>query len=189
MPRFLVAIAGPPGSGKSTLSAALGDALKAKGQTAVVVPMDGYHLDNSVLEARGTRDRKGAPHTFDAAGFVHLVERIKAREPEIAIPVFDRSMDLSRAAAEIVASDTRFIIIEGLYLLLKREPWARLKPLFDYSVFINPPKEEIERRLIGRWKLLGKDATFARHWMTTNDFPNLDIVVQESASADLMVTV
>ena len=115
-PRFMVAIAGPPGSGKTTLSVALCEALKAQNQTAGVVPMDGFHFDDIVLNARGHRARKGAAHTFDASGFEVLLKRIKTRESDIAIPVFDRHMELSRAAADIVPSDTRFVIVEGLYL-------------------------------------------------------------------------
>lgn len=111
--RFLAGIAGPPGSGKSTIAADLVQVLQAQGQTAVVVPMDGYHFDDVVLNARGHRARKGAHYTFDSHGFVHLVRRIKAREPGIAIPVFDRHMELSRAAADVIEESTRFIIVEG----------------------------------------------------------------------------
>jgi pantothenate kinase len=187
-PRFMVAVAGPPGSGKSTLADALCASIKGGGETAVVVPMDGFHLDNAILEPRGHRARKGAPHTFDAAGFVNLITRIKSREPDVYLPVFDRSIDLSRAAADVVTSSTRFIIVEGLYLLLQRDPWSRLKPLFDFSIFLDPGHDELERRLIGRWKALGKDAAFARSWMASNDFPNMETVIAESAAADVIVT-
>jgi pantothenate kinase len=182
-PRYIVAIAGPPGSGKTTIADHLCNHLKAAGETAVVVPMDGYHLDNIVLDARGHRARKGAPHTFDAAGFVSLVKRIRACEPEIAIPVFDRSIDLARAGAEIISADTKFILVEGLYLLLKRDPWAQLHALYDDSIFLEVTLEETERRLINRWEALGKDAAFARNWMAGNDLPNAQTVVEESTKA------
>ncbi|MDP8995995.1 MAG: zeta toxin family protein, partial [Pseudomonadota bacterium] len=75
--RFMIGIAGPPASGKSTLAEQLREAL---GENAVVVPMDGFHFDDAILNARGHRTRKGAPHTYDVAGFEVLLKRIKARE-------------------------------------------------------------------------------------------------------------
>jgi pantothenate kinase len=185
-PRYIVAIAGPPGSGKTTLADHLCQHLQAAGQTAVVVPMDGYHLDNVILDARGHRNRKGAPHTFDAAGFVQLIKRIRACEPDVAIPVFDRALDLSKAGADIIAADTKFILVEGLYLLLKREPWAQLHALYDDSIFLEVSLAETERRLIKRWVDLGKDADFARSWLASNDLPNAQTVISESVEAKQM---
>lgn len=186
-PRFMVAIAGPPGSGKSTLATKLRDALAGLGETAVVVPMDGFHFDDIVLNARGHRPRKGAPFTFDAAGFEILLKRIRAREPEIAIPVFDRTMELSRAAADVIEARARFILIEGNYLLLKQPPWDRLRSLFDLTIFINVPLDELERRLIQRWLDHGFDMAYARNWIASNDIPNIRTVVEESIAADITV--
>jgi pantothenate kinase len=183
--RFMVAVAGPPGSGKSTLAANLVSAMKADGESAVVVPMDGFHFDDIVLNARGHRNRKGAPWTFDVAGLEVLLMRIRAHEPDIAIPVFDRTMELSRNAASIVNGEDKFIIVEGNYLLLDEAPWGRLKPLFDVTVFLDVPLAVIEQRLMGRIKHHGGDEAFALHWMKTNDFPNAEIVVSKSAKADI----
>jgi pantothenate kinase len=183
--RYIIGIAGPPGAGKSTVSAQLHAALKALGETSVVVPMDGYHFDDIVLNARGHRARKGAPHTFDARGFAVLLKRIKACEPDIAIPVFDRTMELSRAAADIVDATTRFILVEGNYLLLKQSPWDQLKPLFDLSIFIDVPKQELEHRLTGRILAHGHDVAYAKHWIASNDMLNVDTVIENSAAADI----
>lgn len=185
--RYIIGLAGAPGSGKSTFADALLKSLLAKGETAVVVPMDGFHFDDIVLNARGHRVRKGAHYTFDAPGFVHLIKRIKSREPDIAIPVFDRSMELSRAAADVIDPKTRFIIVEGLYLLLKREPWNALKPLFDVSVFLSVPKPELERRLTRRILDHGHDETHAKSWIASNDMLNADEVVGNSDLADIVI--
>jgi pantothenate kinase len=185
--RYIIGIAGAPGSGKSTFADALFKALLAKGESAVVVPMDGYHFDDIVLNARGHRARKGAWYTFDAPGFVHLIKRIKSSDPDIAIPVFDRTMELSRAAAEVIDAETRFIIVEGLYLLLKREPWDLLKPLFDISVFVNVAKTELERRLTKRILDHGHDEAYAKNWIASNDMLNADEVIENSAVADLII--
>lgn len=185
--RFMVAVAGPPGAGKSTVSAALQKELTARGESAIVVPMDGFHFDDIVLNARGHRPRKGAPHTFDCAGFEVLLSRIRAMEPDIAIPVFDRNLELSRAAADIVDGTSRIILIEGNYLLLKDPPWDRLKELFDYTIFIRVTEAELERRLLARIQSHGFDLAHARNWFATNDLLNIRTVNANSAEADLTV--
>jgi pantothenate kinase len=181
--RFMVGIAGPPGAGKSTISEALHKALPS----SVVVPMDGFHFDDLILNARGHRPRKGAPHTFDVAGFEILLKRIKAREPDIAIPVFDRTLELSRNAADIVSNDAKFILVEGNYLLLKQKPWDRLEPLFDFTVFIDVPKVELERRLMSRILAHGHDEAYAKNWIASNDMLNIETVLAESAKADVKI--
>ena len=181
--RFITALAGAPGSGKSTLATHV---VAALGDGARVVPMDGFHYDDAVLEARGHRARKGAPHTFDAMGFLHLIRRLRA-EDEVAIPVFDRSMELSRAAADVVTADDRFLVVEGNYLLLNEPPWTDLAPLFDLTVFLEVPVAELDRRLLARWAHYGKTQDAARAWIDGNDMPNIRRVVDGSRKADVVV--
>jgi pantothenate kinase len=185
--RFMVAIAGAPASGKSTLAHELCAALRVAGETAIVVPMDGFHFDDAILNARGHRPRKGAPFTFDVAGFEVLLKRIKVLEAEIAIPVFDRSMELSRAAADIVDDKAKFILVEGNYLLLKQKPWDRLRPLFDFTIYLKVPIEELEARLIQRWLDHGFDMAYAKNWIASNDMLNIQEVINSSAEADLTI--
>ena len=183
----MVAFAAPPGSGKTTIVEQLRANLVAAGESAVVVPMDGFHFDDIILNARGHRARKGAPYTFDALGFEVLLKRIKAKEPDIAIPVFDRTRELSRAAADIISADTKFILVEGNYLLLKDQPWARLKSLFDFSIYMNVPVEELERRLTKRILEHGHDAAYAKMWIASNDMLNINYVIENSVAADLTI--
>ncbi|MDO8881816.1 MAG: nucleoside triphosphate hydrolase [Pseudotabrizicola sp.] len=181
--RFLTALAGPPGAGKSTFADAV---VAAIGPGARVVPMDGFHYDDAVLTARGLRARKGAPETFDVAGFVSLIRRLRD-EAEVAIPVFDRQMELSRAAADVVLPDDRFLLVEGNYLLLNDGPWAALGGAFDLTVWIDVPEAELDRRLMQRWAHHGKTPAQARDWIDGNDMPNIRRTIALSRPADVRI--
>jgi len=183
--RFVVAIAGPPGAGKSTIAEQLAALLPE--HSAIVVPMDGFHYDNAVLERLGLRHRKGAPETFDLRGFMALLRRIRAGEPDIAIPVFDRTVELSRAGAALIGSDAKFIFVEGNYLLLDEDPWKELAGVFDFTIFLDVPRRELERRLLQRWREHGRSEEDGRNWVETNDMPNVDRVLSRRRSADLVV--
>jgi pantothenate kinase len=184
--RLIVAIAGPPGAGKSTLVEALLPLLPEG--SAAIVPMDGFHYDNAILEARGLRPRKGAPESFDFDGLRHLLERLKRGDAEIAVPIFDRVADLSRAGASIIAADTRFILVEGNYLLLDESPWYGLGPLFDHTVWIDVPRQELERRLVQRWldHDHSQEAALAR--ARSNDLPNADRISANRRQADTTIS-
>jgi pantothenate kinase len=181
--RFITALAGPPGAGKSTLAAEL---VAALGAGARAVPMDGFHYDDAVLNARGLRARKGAPDTFDVQGFLHLMRRLQAGG-DVAIPIFDRDLELSRAAADVVTDADRLLVVEGNYLLLDEGDWRDLAPLFDLTVFIDVPEVELERRLLARWAHHGKSPEAARHWIDSNDMPNVRRVTRGSRPADLVI--
>ncbi|PVA07943.1 AAA family ATPase [Thalassorhabdomicrobium marinisediminis] len=169
--RCLVAIAGPPGSGKSTLAEELARRLNAQKCETAIVPQDGFHLDNEVLTARGDLGRKGAPHTFDGAGFVHLVRRLKERV-DVAVPVFDRGRDIAIAGARIIPAGAEVVIVEGNYLLLDDAPWFNLAPLWALSVRLDVPLEDLRARLIQRWLARGFSSAAATRRAVNNDIPN-----------------
>jgi pantothenate kinase len=181
--RFLVALAGPPAAGKSTLAAELVTAL---GQGAKAVPMDGFHYDDAVLIARGARARKGAPDTFDVQGFLHLLRRLR-HEAEVAIPLFDRALEISRAGADIIGPADQILVVEGNYLLFDQAPWPEAAALFDLTVWIDVPMAELERRLLLRWAMYGKTDVEARAWIEGNDLPNIRVVIAGSAPADVVL--
>jgi len=178
--RYIVAIAGPPGAGKSTLAIDLAKKLPS----SEVLQMDGFHYDNAVLDKLGLRSRKGAPETFDYEGFAAILKRIRASEPNIAIPVFDRTIDLARAGAAIIRQGTKIILTEGNYLLLDELPWTGLADYFDLTVFLDVPRPELQRRLIQRWLDLGRTRDQAEYWVTSNDMPNVDRVLKARRKAD-----
>ncbi len=184
--RCIVAVAGPPASGKSTLAEALAQLINTRqGKTiSAVVPMDGFHLDNATLDQRGLRQRKGAPETFDAAGFVALVSRLKTANKAVDIPLFDRTQDAVIPAAQTVSPSQQILLVEGNYLLLDSEPWSQLQGFFDFTIFINPGIDVLEQRLIQRWLNHGYDQASAKQRALSNDIPNARFVLEHSATAN-----
>jgi len=169
--RRLVALAGAPASGKSTVAESLAALLRQAGCRPQVVPMDGFHLDNRVLSARGLLDRKGAPDSFDAAGLAHLCHRL-AREDEVFYPLFDRARDLSIAGAGYVAADCDTVIVEGNYLLFDTENWRGLAENWDVAIRLDVPTLELRRRLVNRWLNHGHTAQQALARAEDNDLKN-----------------
>ena len=190
--RFILGIAGPPASGKSTLAAALRDALDAApgegAGIAAIAALDGFHYDDRVLHARGHRLRKGAPFTFDAEGFEAMLERLATPSREtVAVPVFDRDLELSRAAAALVEPHHRVVIAEGNYLLLDDERWRGVRARIDFTVFLDVPAEELRRRLVRRWHAHGYGPAEAREKTEANDLVNARLVARSSVKPDLRI--
>ncbi|WP_380053896.1 nucleoside/nucleotide kinase family protein [Falsihalocynthiibacter sp. SS001] len=174
--RKIIALAGPPASGKSTLAERLVEKFNTGAQ---VVPMDGFHLSNEILASRGHLARKGAPHTFDADGFISLVSRLR-NEPEVYYPVFDRSIETAIAGAGFVSKSCDTVIVEGNYLLRDCAPWRDLVPLWDASVFLDIPTNILEKRLIQRWIDHGFSPKQAQTRAEQNDLPNARQVQEQS---------
>ncbi len=185
-PRFFVAIVGPPASGKSTLAAALlAEVNRLRQGAAALVPMDGYHFDNAVLDDLGLRNRKGAPETFDVTGFLSDLRRIAANTGPVAVPVFDRVLDLSRGSARIIAQEHSVILVEGNYLLLDEAPWSSLADLFQYSVSLPVDEDILRERLVRRWLDHGLDHSDALERANANDLVNARRIVANSIHASM----
>jgi pantothenate kinase len=187
--RFLVAIAGPPGAGKSTLADALYAEMIGRGERSVVLPMDGFHMDNGLLEERGLLARKGAPETFDVRAFDDIVRAVRKGDEEVLVPVFDRSRELAIASARAIPVETRIVLIEGNYLLLDEAPWSRLAGLFDLSIFVGPSVEVLEERLRARWVHYGLDETGIQWKLHGNDLPNGRRIIENSRAADISLEI
>lgn len=169
--RRLLGLVGPPGAGKSTLAQAL---LEAFPGVAQVVPMDGYHLANVELARLGRAGRKGAPDTFDAAGYVAMLQRL--REPHegeiVYAPEFRREIEEPVAGAIAVQPETRLVITEGNYLLLDDGPWAGVAALLDDCWYVEIAPALRTQRLVARHRQFGRSAEQAADWVTHTDEPN-----------------
>ncbi|MDE2444558.1 MAG: nucleoside/nucleotide kinase family protein [Alphaproteobacteria bacterium] len=184
--RQIIAIAGAPGSGKSTVAEKLSELLNARQSgLASILPMDGFHYDDHLLTALGRKDRKGAPDTFDVGGFYHTLLRMRARDEEaVAVPVFDRDLEISRGGARLISRDIPIVIVEGNYLLLRDAPWNSLKALFDLSVMVQCTDDTLRKRLTARWAGYQLPEAEVRRRVDENDMPNGRLVREASVAAD-----
>lgn len=189
--RVVIGITGPPGSGKSTLALDVVERLNTEagnGLRAALLPMDGFHLDNEVLAERGLLPRKGAPETFDTAGLVRLVRRVRDGGADIRYPLFDRKEDRCLTDAGLLKAETPIVVVEGNYLLLDAPPWDVLRGLFDATVFLAPSIETLEERLIERWLSFGFSSEEAAEKARGNDLKNACLVLKYSRTADLLLS-
>jgi pantothenate kinase len=188
--RLMVGITGPPAAGKSTLSMAVAAAVVTRlGVPAVAVPMDGFHLANPELARLGLAGRKGAPETFDAAGFVHLLGRLRATPADeiVYAPMFNRAFNESIGSAIPVPPDVRVIVAEGNYLLLDREPWARVRQLLDLVVYVEAPQPARYDSLLRRQLAKGLDSPAAHAWVNDSDEVNARLIATTRDRADLVL--
>lgn len=187
--RIAIGFAGGPGTGKSTLAAELVTMLNAvRPGSAALVPMDGFHMRHAKLEAMGQVDYKGAPHTFEGADFVNFLHHLKAARAAVSGPGYSRKIEDVVEDAFTVGADVRVLVVEGNYLLLTEGPWAGVKPLLDYSVFVDVPRELVKARLLKRH---GEEGLFSeernRAHIERNDLPNFDLVSLSQDRADVVI--
>jgi pantothenate kinase len=185
--RRILGITGPPGAGKSSLAAALVEALAPD---AVLVAMDGFHLVNRELERLGRRDRKGAADTFDADGYVELLRRLRdPGEDPVYAPEFRREIEEPVACAVPVAREVPLVVTEGNYLLVDDGGWSGVRPLLDETWYLDPPEDVRLERLVARHVAYGKDPAAARAWALGSDQRNAELVASTRERADVVVRI
>lgn len=183
--RVLVGLTGAPAVGKSTVAEWLCQRLTSDGLPATCVPMDGFHLANSVLERLGRRDRKGAPDTFDAHGYVALLARLRAETGHtVYAPRFHREIEESYAGEIVVAPDVRVVVTEGNYLLVDAEPWRGVRPALDAVWYLSTDEDTRMERLVRRHIAGGKPPDLAREWAYGSDQRNAELIAATKHRAD-----
>lgn len=187
--RIAIGLAGGPGSGKSTLAGEVVTMLNATHPgIAALVPMDGFHMKHAKLEAMRQTDYKGAHHTFEGAAFVSFLHQLKHATTAISGPGYSRKIEDTVDDAFTVQPEVRILVVEGNYLLLSEGPWAGVKALLDYSVFVDVPRELVRARLMKRH---GEEGLFTeernRAHIERNDLPNYDLVALSQDRADVVL--
>ena len=183
---LVVGIAGPPAAGKTTLAEAMAAALaRVPGRSVLALQMDGFHLPDDELRRRGTHAVKGREDTFDAAGLVRLLARVRAGEHGFHWPVFLREIEASVAEGVAVGRGLDVAVLEGNYLLLDRGDWAAVRPMLDLAVFVDAPEDVLRARLVARHEANGRTPAAARAKVEGTDLPNMRVVRATAARADL----
>jgi len=184
--RTILGIAGAPGSGKSTFAAWIRQQFEPG--LAVVVPMDGFHLGNAIIDDTPLRQRKGAIDTFDAGGYLSLLRRLARRdEPVVYAPEFRRTIDEPVAASIAIPADVPLVITEGNYLLAEQEPWKEVRAQLDEVWFVDTPQALRLSRLVERHMLFGMDRAAAVAWANGPDEANAVLIQGTRRAADRII--
>ncbi|MFM2119293.1 MAG: hypothetical protein RL722_761 [Pseudomonadota bacterium] len=189
----ILGLVGPPGAGKSTVAAALLAAIEARAPgLAQLVPMDGYHLAQAELERLGRAARKGAPDTFDAAGYAALLARLRAGGPAtVYAPEFRREIEEPIANAVPVHPHTRLVITEGNYLLMGEAGdggWGEVRGQLDACWYVEVDTALRLSRLIARHERFGRSPEAARAWVAQTDEPNARAIEATRHRADWVLS-
>ena len=183
--RIILGLVGPPGAGKSTVGLALRDAFRDISQ---IVPMDGFHLANVELSRLGRAGRKGAPDTFDSAGYVDLLKRLRVQSPDEVIyaPEFRREIEEPIAGAIPIFPETQLLITEGNYLLLEDGHWKKVPAFLDEVWYVDVDDALRIERLAARHQQFGRSRNEAIAWVNNTDEPNARLIATGKQRANLV---
>lgn len=184
--RTLLGITGAPGSGKSTFAARLQQEIGP--EVAVVVPMDGFHLGNAIIDGTPLRERKGAMDTFDVGGYLSLLQRLVRRDESVVYaPEFRRTLDEPVAASIAIPGSVPLVITEGNYLLAETPEWKDVREQLDEVWFLDTPPSVRLARLVDRHVEFGMERTAAEAWASGPDERNARLIDATRQAADRII--
>lgn len=182
--RVIIGIVGEPGSGKSTVA----QAIARRFESSVIIPMDGFHLSNRQLNLLGRADRKGAPDTFDVAGYVNLLARLRdPSEHVVYAPDYTRDYEEPIAGSIAVPAGVSPVFTEGNYLLHTDPGWSAVASHLDHIWYLNSDSGRRIERLKSRHEQFGKSREDAALWATGSDEDNARVVRRRRDAADLQI--
>ena len=183
--RKIIGLVGPPGAGKSTVGLALRETFKDISQ---IVPMDGFQRADVELARLGRAGRKGAPDTFDSAGYVDLLKRLRSQNADeiIYAPEFRREIEEPIAGAIPIFPETQLLITEGNYLLLDDGHWKKVPTFLDEIWYVDVDDALRIDRLASRHEQFGRSREEAVAWVNNTDEPNARLIETGKSRADLV---
>ena len=196
--RCLVLLAGPPGSGKTTLGA-LWESLAetyAPGLSVRTLPMDGFHYPNRVLDAETVlrdgdpiplRKIKGAPESFDLPRFAESLQALSEGK-NLRWPVYDRQIHDPIPDAITVPAQG-ILLVEGNYVLLDDGGWRDLSRLAALTIFVECDEPFARERVLARLQRGGRSVEDALRHYEFNDLRNWNRVMQQRVESDIVLKV
>jgi pantothenate kinase len=197
VPRLMLGVAGPPGSGKTAFATILVAVVNAEASDdlAVLVGLDGWHYSNEYLATHfidrdGQRialsSIKGVPETFDAAGAYSYLSEIR-RGGHVSFPVYSRRLHEPVPRGGSVDSHHKIVVVEGNYLLMDEDSWRPIRGLFDIRMFISAPRDILIASLTERHQRGGKTPEATARQVRMVDLPNAERVGPSAAYAQVLV--
>lgn len=192
--RTLVALAGLPGAGKSTVAATIAREFNAAaGEPAMMaLGMDGFHLSKAALSRQpdpaAAFARRGAPWTFDPAALTERLRALRTAARPVPWPGFAHEVGDPVDAAQVVPPKVHVVLVEGLYLLLDNEAWHGVTTCFDLRCFLDVAPAIARERLIRRHRdAWGLDRAAAVRRVECNDDLNAKLVIASRERAEVFL--